>query len=434
MRIVGGIVLIILVIVGLLAGVGWYVLHNADQYIPKIVADLEKKTGLQVQISRVQVRLKPTLRVAIYGLQVKNPKPFPGGDVLNAPRLDAVVRMMPLIHGNVEINSLVLDRPTINLISDPDGLWNFQKPSASKNQPTRFSMGVIQELQIKDGTLLESNLIDPADTPGPVVLEVRHFSAQLRQIDFRASDPARVIRGTLKATSARFGAIHLTDVQSRLRITPMHLRFQRFDAKTHAGHASGDFTFHFEKKIPRFDTVLHVSGIGMPYLLAEFSQGPPKMTGVMDADFKLGGEIKHTSNPLNEVHGTGNFTIRNGELPSLNGDKSMAQMKRFRDPGTDKLPVSAFSTFAGDMDVDHQRISSRRIGVNFYGIDVDGTGSTLTTAGAMDYRGVATIQKKQGFFTDLLAKWFKGAKIKDGRMTFPLQLKGTLAKPKFALK
>lgn len=434
MRILGWIVVIVLVVVGLLAGVGWYVVHNASNYVPQIVANLEKRTGLKVQISHIQVRLRPALMVTVFGLEVKNPKPFPSGDVLNVPRLDANVKEIPLIHGNVEIRSLLLEHPVIDLISDPDGLWNFQNPSTKKSTPARFSMGVIEALQIEHGTLLESNLIDPKDTPGPVVLTVHDFSARLRQIDFRSSKSAQIIHGSLKASTARFGDIHLRDVQSQLRISPRHLRFKDFDAKTHSGHARGDFTFHVENKIPKFDTVLHVSGIGMPYLLAEFSQGPPKMTGTMEADFKLGGEIKHTTNPLNEVRGTGTFTIRNGELPSLNADKSMAQMKRFRDPAAKALPASAFSTFAGDMDVDHQRISSRRIGVNFYGIDIDGAGSTLTTVGAMDYRGLATIQQKQGFLTDLLASWFKGAKIKNGRMTFTLHLTGTLAKPKFVVK
>ena len=437
MRILGGVVLTVLVIIGVLAGVGWYVLHNADRYIPKVVANLEQRTGLQVQIDHIKVGLKPTLLVTIYGLQIENPKPFPGGDFVNVPVAQADVEEVPLIHGNIEIRSLVLDHPTIDFISDPDGLWNFQNPSASKNKPAHFSMGVIHDLQIEHGTLLGSNLIDPADTPGPVVLDFHDFSAQLKQIDVRRvrmGGGGQTVTGHIRAKQARFGSIHTTNLDSQIRITRKQLTFKNFDTRTHSGHARGDFSFNFGGPNTTFQTNLKVSGIGMPYLLAEFSQGPPKMTGTMQADFQLAGDVKHTSNPLAGVHGSGHFTIRNGELPSLNRDKSMAQMKRFRDPGTEKLPVSAFATFAGDMDLKQQRMYSRRIGVNFYGIDVDGTGSTSVTAGAMDYRGLATIQKKQGFVTDLLASWFKGAKIKDGRMTFPIRLTGTLAKPQFALK
>ena len=436
MRIFGGIVLVLLIVVAILAGVGYYVVHNVDQYRPKIVAALEQKTGLQVQISRVKVRLKPTLLVTMYGLRIENPKPFPKGDFLNVPRLDADVEEIPLIQGNIEIRSLVLDHPVIDFISDPDGLWNFQNPSASKNRPTRFSMGVIHRLEVKDGTLLGSNLIDPADTPGPVVLHFRDFSAELKEIDVRKvkrGGGGQTVSGHMKAAQARFGSIHTRNMDSQIRITPKHLIFRRFDARTHSGHARGDFELDFGGKNTVFHTKLNVTGIGMPYLLAEFQQGPPKMTGTMAADFDLAGDVKHSSNPLAGIHGTGHFTIRNGELPSLNSNKKMAQLKRFRDPGAAHLPPSAFSTFAGDLDLRDQRMYSHRIGVNFYGIDIDGTGDTSVTAGTMDYRGVATIQKKQGFFMDLLASWFKGAKIKNGRMTFPMHLTGTIAKPKFVV-
>lgn len=436
MRIFGGIVLVLLVLVVLVAGVGWYMVRHVNQYVPTVVADLEQKTGLQVQIDHIQVRLKPTLLVTIYGLRIKNPKPFPAGDFLNVPRLDADVEEIPLIHGKVEIRSLVLDHPAIDFISDPDGLWNFQNPSASKNKPTRFSMGVIQDLEIKNGVLLGSNLIDPADTPGPVVLDFHDFSAQMRQIDVqkvRRGGAGQTVDGHIKAATARFGSIHTRNLDSRIRITPKQLTFRQFDAKTHSGHARGDFSFDFGGSNTLFHTKLKVSGIGMPYLLAEFSPGPPKMTGTMAADFDLAGDVKHTSNPLAGIHGSGHFTVHNGELPSLNGNKKMAQLKRFRDPAAARLPASAFSTFAGDLVLAQQRMSSQRIGINFYGIDIDGTGSTSVAAGTMDYRGVATIQKKQGFLMDLLASWFKGAKIKNGRMTFPMHLTGTLAKPKFVV-
>jgi uncharacterized protein involved in outer membrane biogenesis len=436
MRILGGIFLAILVAVGVLAVVGWYFLHNVDRYIPQVEANLEQRTGLQVNIQHMHVRLQPTLMVTVYGLRIKNPRPFPGGDFVKAPRVDADIEMFPLTQGKIEIRSLVLEHPVIDFISDPDGLWNFQNPSAPKDKPAHFSMGVIHDLRVEDGILLGSNLIDPADTPGPVVLDIHNFSGDLKQIDVqkvKQGDGGQTVAGHIQAKLARFGSIHTRDLDSRIRITPRRLAFRHFDAKTHSGHARGDFSFDFGGKNPTFQTKLQVSGIGMPYLLAEFSQGPPKMTGTMQADFQLAGDVKHTAAPLAGVHGSGHFTIRNGELPSLDGDKSMAQMKRFRDPAAKALPVSAFATFAGDMDLKDRHMYNRRIGVNFYGIDVDGTGSTEMVRGAMDYRGVATIQKKQGFFTDVLASWFKGAKIKDGRMTFRIRLTGTLVKPKFAV-
>src|SRR5487761_643479 len=378
MRIFLKVVLAILVVfvgaIVLLAAVGWYTLRNPDRYLPNITAYMQQKSGLQIQIRHIAIRLRPTLLVTLYGLQVENPTPFPAGDFLNVPRLDADVEIIPLLHKQVEVRSLVLDHPVIDFISDPDGLWNFQNPSSSRQQPARFSMGVIQDLQIKNGTLLGSNLIDPADTPGPVVLTLSNFSANLKQIDLGKANPggaSQTVEGNLAADKARFGVIHTTELHSDLRITPKLLTFSKFSTKTHSGHAAGDFSLNFGAKNTVFQTTLKVSGIGMPYLLAEFQQGPPTMTGMMQADFALAGEIKHTSNPLAGIHGRGNFSIHNGELPGLNRNKNMIQMKRFRDKGTAALAPSAFSTFAGDMDLRNQRMYSSRIGVNFYGIDID---------------------------------------------------------------
>ena len=53
----------------------------------------------------------------------------------------------------IAIRSLVVEKPVVDLISDPDGLWNFQVPSSAKTQPARFSMGTISSLQINNGTL-----------------------------------------------------------------------------------------------------------------------------------------------------------------------------------------------------------------------------------------------------------------------------------------
>lgn len=377
---------------------GRYALRDPDRYIPEITAYMQRITGLQVQIRHIEVHLFPTVLVRVYGLEIKNPKPFPPGDFLNVPRLDATVEKVPLLRGQIAIQSLVLYEPVIDIISDPDGFWNYQNPSGPKKTPAHFSVGVISSLQIKKGVLRGSNLIDPEDTPGPVVLEIDNFSAQLSQIHSdqpSGSGAPASIAGDLAGDAARFGSIHTTNLHSQLRITSDQLTFKNFVTTTYRGQASGDFSLNVRGKNTMFQTDLRVNGIGMPYLLAEFQKGAPKMTGMLQADLSLAGEITHTSNPLAGIHGTGHVTIRNGKVPSLDRDKNMIEMERFRTPGTVALPASAFSTFAGDVELRNNRIYSKRIDVNFYGTDVVGSGSTSVLDGAMDYRGVAFVLKKQ---------------------------------------
>ncbi len=427
---------VLIVLAGLIVlavATGWYALHHPDRYIPSITAYLQQDTGLQVQIRHMEVHVFPALGVRVYGLEIKNPKPFPSGDFLKVPSLDATVALIPLLGGRVAIQSLVLHKPVINVISDPDGLWNYQNPASGKQAPMHFPTGVIANLQIEDGALLGSNLIDPADKPGPVILELRDFSAQLKQIHFHprpGSGNTAAIAGTLVADSARFGSIHTKDMHAQLRITSRQLTLKNFVTQTYRGSASGDFSLGYGGKTATFKTSARVNGIGVPYLLAEFQKGPPAMTGMLQANVNLAGDIAHTSAPLAAIHGTGNVTIRKGELPNLDKDPSMIEMERFRPAGTGALPASAFSSFSGDIELQDNRLYSKRIALDFYGTNVVGSGSTSLLDGAMDYRGAAVVLHKQGVITNLFARMFKNAQEKSGQLTFPLRVTGTIAHPK----
>lgn len=423
-------------VVVLACAAGWYVVHNPDRFIPKITAYLQKDTGLQVRIKHIEIQVFPTLLVQVYGLEIKNPKPFPPGDFLDVLRLDATIERLPLLHGQIAIQSLFLHKPSIDFISDPDGLWNFQNPSGSKKMPAHFSATLIPNLKIENGVLRGSNLIDPTDKPGPVVLDIGNFSVQLNQTSSKPSDgsgkPAG-LAGHLAADTVRFGSIHTKNLQSQLRITSSQLVFSNVETKTYRGQASGDFSLSFGGKNTMFKTDLQVNGVGMPYVLAEFQKSSPSITGAMQAKLSLAGEIAHATSPLAGIHGTAQVTIRNGELPKLDQNQSMIALERFRPPGTGALPASAFSTLTADMELRNNHIYSKRIDVKFHGTDVVGAGNTSVLDGALDYRGAATVLKKQGLITNLFARMFKEAQQKNGRLTFPLRLTGSLAKPKLSV-
>ena len=414
----------------------WYWLHNPDRYLPMAIANAEKRTGLQIAARHLDIRYFP-LRVRVYGLEIKNPKPFPAGDFLKVPMLEASVEWTPLLlERKVVIRSLVLHQPAIDFNSDPDGLRNFQNPAGPKNKSTHFSTGSIANLEVQNGVLLGSNLIDPSDKPGPVILELRNVNGDLRQIQFHPHGqgaPLKAIEGKLTASNAGFGSIHTRDLRSDVQIQPLKLVFKNFETKTYRGEAKGDFSFNFQGKKTTFHAKAQVTGVGMPYLLAEFENGPPKMTGMLQAKLDVGGEIAHSSSPLGDMYGTGRLTVHRGQLPGLNQNASMKQVQQFRTKDAAGKPPSAFSTFGGDMELKNQRMYSKRVAVDFYGIDVDVTGSMSLTGGPVDYRGTATIEKKQGFFTTMFARWFKGAKEKGERLEFPIKLTGTLAHPQFTV-
>ena len=110
-------------------------LLNLDRYRPKVISYLQERTGKEVEIGRLALTLSPlTIRVDDFGM--RNPPPFPPGDVVRVARIEAAIDPRALLHRRVVIKSLVLDKPIIHLISDPDSAWNFEPPKPrSRRRP-----------------------------------------------------------------------------------------------------------------------------------------------------------------------------------------------------------------------------------------------------------------------------------------------------------
>ncbi|HMC32408.1 MAG TPA: AsmA family protein, partial [Candidatus Angelobacter sp.] len=140
----------ILVIVVLLVAAALIVPHliNINQYHGKIQAELQKHLGRQVSLGNMRLSLFPP------SFQVENAtiaedqrfntsRPFATAD-----KLAISVKFWPLLHKEVEVKSLELDRPHIELVRDAQGAWNFATlgqepkpaptqtaPSSAKNAP-----------------------------------------------------------------------------------------------------------------------------------------------------------------------------------------------------------------------------------------------------------------------------------------------------------
>ena len=58
-----------------------------------------------------------------------------------------------------------------------------------------------------------------------------------------------------------------------------------------------------------------------------------------------------------------------------------------------------------DLELTHQRISSRVIDIDGYGADVDWSGSvSVSGSDELNYRGLAEVTTKEGFFTNTIAR------------------------------
>ena len=408
-------------------------LVNVEHYRPKVIAYLEEQTGKQVEIGRLALTWFPlALHVDNFGL--RNAPPFPPGYIVKVARVDAVLDARALLHRQVVIRSFVLDNPVLNLTSDPDGPWNFDNPHASSSGKPR-ALGVIGNVEIKHGQFAVSNLL-PSDAPGPIFFEARDVSGEFEQLDVDAMvDPSTNSmggQGHVKAGRLSFGAVDANNVRFKLQLWAKQIFLADLRAEVCGGSAVGALFLDLTKKRPAFRANAQFNGINVARLLEPFENGRGKMTGKMEGDLILAGEIQHSRRPLAGIHGNGHVAVRNGEVPSLALNANLMKLMRFNDLGPAKDNPSSFNLISTDLDLADLRIQSKTIDIDGYGVDIDGAGMVnIDGSNELDYQGVAKILTKQGFLMTTFAR-FAGATVKDGLLSFPFRVGGTIDTPQFS--
>jgi uncharacterized protein involved in outer membrane biogenesis len=407
---------------------------NVDHYRPQIISYFEQTTGKKVEIERLAFTLFPKPTVHIIGFAVKSPPLFPPSYIVKVPRADAVLDFRALLHRQVVIRSLVLQQPEINLISDPDGPWNFENPNTS-NSKNLFPLATMDRVVIQGGQLIASNLL-PSDAPGPVFFEAHDIDSEMFQVDLSAivNPASRALngQGDWSASRLRFGVIETSSVKAKFRLQSREVFFTNMSANAYGGKATGDFSVNLANKMPSFKADARMNAINMTRLLASFHEVRGRLTGTLEGNLKLTGQIEHTNSPLAHMHGAGHVKLTNGQVPPLMLNANLMKLAHFNDLGPAKDNPSSFSSISTDLELENLRVTSKAIDIDGYGVDVDGSGS-VSVSGSDDlhYQGVAAITTKQGFWTNTFAR-FAGAKLVDGKLTFPFRIDGTIEQPKFS--
>ena len=425
------VIVICVIVVTILLIPVWF---NLDRYRPQIISYFEQTTGKKVEIDRISLTIFPRPTVHIVGFAVKSPPLFPPSYILKVPHADTVLDFWALLHRDVVIRSAVLDQPKINLISDPDGPWNFENPE-TPNSKNLFPLGVIDRVTINHGQLVASILL-PSDAQGPVFFEAHDISSELDRVDLAAivnpTSSALNGQGNWKADRLRFAAVDTTSVQANFRLESRAVFFTDLKADIYGGKATGDFSISLAKRTPTFKADSQVHGINTARLLAAFHDLRGLLTGNLDGDFKLAGAVEHTTSPFTRMRGTGHLRVTNGQIPSLMLNASLMKLAHFNDLGPAKENPASFSSITSDFQLENLRITSNTIDIDGYGVDVDGSGSiSVSGSDELHYQGVAAITAKQGFFTNTVAR-LEGAKLVDGKLSFPFHIDGTIESPKFS--
>jgi uncharacterized protein involved in outer membrane biogenesis len=208
--IAGGIVALIVIAI-----VFTLVSFNIDSYRSKIETAASETTGLDV-------RIKGKMRLSLFpfGLSVKDLHVAgKGGEILSLERIKLQAELMPLLRRQLKVTGCDLVRPTITIVKDVQGKYNFQSAERSKGGPGtslslhtfKLSKGTLAYLDQRTGEkteLKEINLVlkdlSVADTSGEIIKNISFTGSmdckQVLQTPFRIDN----IKGPVKADKGVF--------------------------------------------------------------------------------------------------------------------------------------------------------------------------------------------------------------------------------------
>src|ERR1041385_2873372 len=186
-----GILVILIVVAGLLAAS----FIDVNHYRPQIESKLRDRLDRQVSLGPMHLSWIPL------GFQVQNaiisddPKFNTSRPFAQVQMLSVRPELFPLLRHEIVIKSVQLDRPTVELIRNQQGLWNFASLGAKaqqgslRNKPNAFSL---DQLKIYDGQVAITDLQygSPRALYDDIDLSVSDFAPDKRfSVDVRAHMP-----------------------------------------------------------------------------------------------------------------------------------------------------------------------------------------------------------------------------------------------------
>jgi AsmA protein len=149
------IVIFAVVIVVIVVGLGIFVAtFDVNRYHDRIQAELQTQLNRTVQLGEMHLGLFPP-KFRVQDLAISDdPKFAAQSPFVKAQELDVSVKLLPLLQKSIEIDSVTLLQPNVQLIKNRQGIWNFASlgsgspATSSSSGKSRFSLG---ELLIQNG-------------------------------------------------------------------------------------------------------------------------------------------------------------------------------------------------------------------------------------------------------------------------------------------
>jgi len=153
-----GITLVTIVSLIILALLAIAVFFDPNHYRGAIQAELEKRLGRTVTLGDMHLGLVPP-RLQVRDLAIgDDPNFHEQKSFIQARDLDVSVKLLSLLKGAIDVHSLSLQNPTVEIIKNQQGVWNFSSlGSNSASGPSNHEF-TLAKLSIQDGQVAITDL------------------------------------------------------------------------------------------------------------------------------------------------------------------------------------------------------------------------------------------------------------------------------------
>ncbi len=340
---------VIVVLLGIVVAVP--LLVNVNAYRDVIESRLGKALNRQVVLHDLRLSLMP-VALETKDVLISDDPSFRSGDFVRIERFRLHLDLWPLLRRQIQVTSLEMIGPTVWLVRNSQGEWNFSSmaeseakapnPTAASNAtaaaPLRIRSLDISNLAIKNGRIVILDQTHPNDPKSYDVLELTarnisarsafsfsltlssimekepvHFQGQVGPLDLNnlANSPAR---GTIEAKSLHAAKVRFENLKGQFTVSQGTLKFNPLDFDIYSGHESGTMTVNSLQARPSLELTSHLSRIDANQLLSSNSSSKNLFYGLLSGDLSLEIRGENQAQVLRELTGRAALELQNGKL------------------------------------------------------------------------------------------------------------------------
>jgi AsmA family/AsmA-like C-terminal region len=100
---------------------------NVNRYRRRVADAISRALGREVSVSNIELKLLPRPGLVLSNFVVADDPSYGAEPMLRSATVTAYIRFTSLWRGRLEIGTLNLDSPSLNLVRRPDGHWNLEE-------------------------------------------------------------------------------------------------------------------------------------------------------------------------------------------------------------------------------------------------------------------------------------------------------------------